>query len=80
MDKQCAIEIREHSLKAVSEIGLAAYTCVGRCSDEDLKKMQAGAGHAASRVDALLMEVIYRAFPELDHRPILAASWDSRAQ
>lgn len=40
--------------------------------------MQAGAGYAAGRVDALLMEVVYGAFPELDHRPILAAAWDSR--
>jgi hypothetical protein len=76
MDKDCAIEIRKHLLKAQSDLGLAAYSCVGRCSPEDLHQVQAGAGYAAGKIDILLFEKIYRFFPEMDHRVSLSKAWD----
>ena len=67
IERQCAIEIQKHALKAVSELSEALNISSGRCSQDKYDEIRRGVGSAIGRIQVELLEVIYTAYPELDH-------------
>lgn len=66
IEKECAAEVREYSLKAISELSRLLDACRGRCSDDDYERLRKGAGLAIGKIQTDLLDVIYSAYPELD--------------
>lgn len=66
IEKECAKEIREYALKAVSELTQALKVSHGRCSEEEYEKIRKGVGLSIGRIQTDILDIVYSAYPELD--------------
>jgi len=66
IEKECATEIRELALKAISELTQALNASRKRCSEEDYERIRKGVGLSIGKIQTDLLDVIYAAYPELD--------------
>ena len=66
IEKECAIEIREHALKAISELSQVLNVSQSRCSQEEYERIKKGVGLSIGKIQSDLLNVIYTAYPELD--------------
>lgn len=66
MDKQAAIEMRDHGVKAIRGLMDLLYLAQERCSPEECELIKRGVGLSIGRIDADLLSIIYKQYPELD--------------
>ena len=66
MNKPTAIEIKERSLSAVSELSQLLNAIKGRCSSEEYDRIKRGVGLSIGRIQTELLDIVYTAYPELD--------------
>jgi hypothetical protein len=66
MHKQCATEIQQHALKAVSELSRLLQISQDQCSQEEYERIRMGVGLCIGRIQTNLLDVIYTKYPELD--------------
>jgi hypothetical protein len=67
IDRQLAIELKEHGLKAVIELTLALNCCYERCSPEEYKTIKKAVGLSIGRINLELLDFVYQQYPDLDH-------------
>jgi hypothetical protein len=67
IEKQCAIEIKKHALMAVSELSQTLIISQGRCSQDEYEQLKMGVGSSIVRIQMDLLEIVYAAYPELNH-------------
>lgn len=66
IEKQCATEIRELALKAISELTRTLNVSQDRCSKEIYEQIKKGVGLSIGHIQTELLDVIYAVYPELD--------------
>jgi hypothetical protein len=66
IEKECAAEVRESCLKAITELTRLLEACRDRCSDDDYERLRRGIGLSIGRIQTELLDVVYSAYPELD--------------
>ena len=66
IEKQCATEICELALKAISELSQSLNISRGRSSEEEYELIKRGVGLSIGKIQTDLLDVIYAAYPELD--------------
>jgi hypothetical protein len=66
IEKRCEMEIKEHALKAISELSFVLNAVQHRCSQQDLEWVRVGVGRAIGTIQSELLEPVYEAHPELD--------------
>lgn len=66
IDKECAIEMRELSLKAISELSQALNASLNRCSEYEYERIKKGVGLSIGAIQCELLDIIYIKYPELD--------------
>jgi hypothetical protein len=67
MDRELAVAIKDHGLKAVVELGLALKCCFKRCSPEEYAILKRAIGLSIGRINLELLDVVYAQYPDLDH-------------
>lgn len=67
IEKDTAIKIRDHALRAVENVHDALTASIGHCSEEDFERIRRGAGTIIGDIQMELLEVVYQQYPELDH-------------
>jgi len=67
LDKDCAIEVKAHSMKAISELTWALHVCRTQYSAEELEEVKYGVGLSIGSVHDELLWPIFSAYPELNH-------------
>ena len=67
IDRQLAIEIKDHGLKAVVELTLALNCCYERCSPEEYAILKRAIVLSIGRIDVELLSFVYQQYPDLDH-------------
>ena len=67
IDKNAAIEIQRHALKAIESLEAALYAAKNCCPEKDFERIKRGVGLSIGRIDSELLSVIYEVYPELDH-------------
>ena len=66
MEKQCALDIRDHALKAITELTQLLNTSQGRCSQEEYERIKKGIGLSIGKIQIDVLDVVYAAHPELN--------------
>jgi hypothetical protein len=66
IEKECAIEICELALKAVSELTQVLNISHERCSKEEYEQIRKGVGLSIGIIQTDILDVVYMAYPELD--------------
>jgi hypothetical protein len=66
IEKECALEIQDHALKAITELSLLLNRSQGRCSPERFEQLREGVGRAIGGIQMGILEVVISEFPELD--------------
>jgi hypothetical protein len=66
MDKQDAIAMRDHGVKAIRELMDLLYFALERCSPEDCELIKRGVGLSIGKIDEVVLGIIYSQYPELD--------------
>jgi hypothetical protein len=67
IEKQTAIKIREHALRAVEELHDALTSSLNDCSAEDFDMIRRGVGLSIGKIQMELLEIVYQQHPDLDH-------------
>ena len=67
MDKEIAIQVKEHGLKAVEELSKALFCCYEKCPPEEYQVVRKAVGLSIGRINLELLDFIYSLYPELDH-------------
>jgi hypothetical protein len=67
IEKQCALEMKEHALKAIEELTTLLNVSRSRCSQASSDKIKMGTGLAIAKIQTELLDsIIYAEYPELD--------------
>ncbi len=66
IEKQCALDIRDHALKAITELTQLLNTSQGRCSQEEYDQIKKGIGLSIGKIQTDVLDVVYAAHPELN--------------
>lgn len=66
IERQCAIEIRELALRAVSELSDVLQVSRGRCSENEYNRLRKGVGLAIGTIQGRLLDMISVEYPDLD--------------
>lgn len=78
MDRNLALEIKEHGLKAVIELTSALNCCGERCSPEEFEIIKRAVGISIGRLDLELLGFVYAQYPDLDDLKDIDASTSRR--
>jgi hypothetical protein len=66
MDRESALQIRNHSLKAIAELTQVLNKLQNRCSPEEYEKIKRGVGLAIGKIQTDLLDVVVATHPDLD--------------
>ncbi len=66
IEKNCALEIRRLALNAISDLSKALNASRDRCSTDDAERIKRGVGLAIGTIQTELLDVICKAYPELN--------------
>ena len=66
MDKETAIEIRDHALSAITDLNSALNAAQGKCSDEDFEKLKKAVGISMGNIDIDILCFLNKKYPEID--------------
>jgi len=67
VNKEDAIEMRKHGLNAIEELSRLLNIALDTCPPEQYELIKRGVGLSIGRIQLELLDVIYAAYPELDH-------------
>ena len=67
VNKQDATDMRNHGLSAIEELSRLLNIALDRCSPEQYEQIKRGVGLSIGRIQLEVLDVIYAAYPELDH-------------
>jgi len=67
MTKEEATKMRQFALTAVEQLSDLLYMAKDRCSPEEYELIRRGVGLSIGRIQTEVLDVIYAAYPELDH-------------
>ena len=67
LDKQIAIRIKEHSLRATVELSTLLVEIQDKVSSEDYEIIKRGIGRTIGRIQLEILDFVYYQHPELDH-------------
>lgn len=65
IEKECATDVREHALRAISELSQVLNVSQNRCSQEEYDRIKKGVGLSIGKIQSDLLDIIYAAYPEL---------------
>ncbi len=66
IEKDSANKIKEHCLKAISELSCALIAVEGQCSPDDMERIRRGVGLSIGKIESDLLGIIYAQYPYLD--------------
>ncbi|HYR77460.1 MAG TPA: hypothetical protein VEM96_16720 [Pyrinomonadaceae bacterium] len=66
LEKDDAMEIRDHALKAIRELMELLHISKDKCEPEQYDHIKRGVGLSIGRIQMEILEVINTAYPELD--------------
>jgi hypothetical protein len=66
IEKQCALDIKDHALKAITELTQLLNTSQGRCSQEEYERIKKGIGLSIGKIQTDVLDVVYAVHPELN--------------
>jgi hypothetical protein len=66
LEKDDAVEIRDHALKAIRELMDVLYISKDKCDPEQYEQIKRCVGLSIGRIQMETLEIINTAFPELD--------------
>lgn len=66
IEKQCALDIKDHALKAITELTQLLNTSQGRCSQEEYERIKKGIGLSIGKIQTDVLDVVYAIHPELN--------------
>ncbi|MEO6390382.1 MAG: hypothetical protein ABIP75_00940 [Pyrinomonadaceae bacterium] len=66
MDKEVALVIKAHALDAIAQLTELLYITEDRCTPEEYEAIRRGVGISIGNTAVDLLEIVYRAYPELD--------------
>ncbi len=66
IEKQCALDIRGHALKAITELTQLLNTSKGGCSQEEYERIKRGIGLSIGKIQTDVLDIVYAAHPELN--------------
>lgn len=66
IEKDSANEIKEHCLKAISELSRALIAAEGRCAPDEMERIRRGVGLSIGKIESDLLGIIYAQHPDLD--------------
>jgi hypothetical protein len=66
IEKQCAIEIQDRALKAITELSQILTLTQKRCSADLRDQIKEGVGRSIGQIQIGILEVILVEYPELD--------------
>ncbi len=66
IEKQCAVEIRELALGAISALSEILSISRERCSIDDYEQLKKGVGLSIGGIQIDILDVINAVYPELD--------------
>lgn len=66
VDKKSAEKIKNHGLKAISELSSALIAAEGHCSPDDMERLRRGVGLSIGKIETDLLSIIYNQYPDLD--------------
>ena len=66
LEKDDAVEIRDHALKAIRELMDLLYLSKDKFDPEQYEKIKRCVGLSVGRIQMEILEIINAAFPELD--------------
>ncbi|MDX6384800.1 MAG: hypothetical protein QOK48_2373 [Blastocatellia bacterium] len=67
MNQQDATEMRDHGLRAIEQLSDILNIALEKCPPEQYEEVKRGVGLSIGRIQTELLDVIYGAYPELDH-------------
>jgi hypothetical protein len=67
MEKQDAIEMQQHGLRAMEELSDLLNIASDRCSKDEFELLKRGVAQSLGRILMEVLEVLYQQFPEIDH-------------
>ena len=65
IDKDCAIEAKEHALNACLELNEVLLICQANCSADEYQQIVRGVGLSHGSIQIDLLDLIYEAYPEI---------------
>jgi hypothetical protein len=66
LDKDCALNIRELALEAITNLSKALERSQGKCSTEDFERIKEGVGLSIAHIQTWILDPIYAQYPDLD--------------
>jgi hypothetical protein len=66
MNKQDAIDVYEHALKAISELSRTLIAIEGKCSAEEYERVKRAIGLSIGMIQTDILDPINSVYPELD--------------
>lgn len=66
MNKQTAIDIKTHGLKAVTELTLLLNAAHDNVTGEDFALIKRGVGFSIGTIQTEILDIVYREYPNLD--------------
>jgi len=66
IDKKCAEDIQQLSLKAITILSELLNTSQDRCSEEVYERLKGGVGLSIGAIQMNILEIITSYYPELD--------------
>lgn len=66
IERQCAIEVIELGLEAISKLSRVLHAIHGHCTDEEYELLKRGIGLSIGKIQTEILDFIYVAYPDLD--------------
>ncbi len=66
IEKDFALVIREHALKAIAELTQIMHVNHGQCSADEYERVKRGVGLSIGNIQTNLLDLICEVYPELD--------------
>src|SRR5881397_1164461 len=67
MNKQDAIDMQQHGLRAIEELSDPLNIASDRCSREEFERIKIGVGLSLGKILMEIVEVLDQQYPEIDH-------------
>ena len=66
LNKECAVQIRDHALNAVAELSRALRIGQSNCNAEELERLKFACGNIIGYIEKDVLSGIYAQYPDLD--------------
>ncbi len=66
IERESAIEIKKHSLNAITELSKVLEVSQGHCSEAEYERIKKGVGLSIGKIQISILDPIYDEYPDLD--------------